>query len=401
MIISPGLWGIEIALSASEERVLSMTKVKIGFVGAGWMGSVQMQRVCERNDAEIVALFEKNTARGKEVLSKLGLSTDLLVDDYKRIISNPDIDAVWLVSPNSFHGPQAIAAMEAGKHVFCEKPAATNFDDFCKEIELAKANPNLITFVDYILNFDSMEQHLGQMVADGTFGQITQIQVNYRHPINIAGDKVWKLKQSIMGDAIGMGINHSISVMVNLMSSQAKPVAVYATSMPAKVRGFEADPVWNILVKFDNGATGFCFGNIDNSNGYDAYHNLFGTEGGFVFESQVDRPQKVRYWSQKITNSKWVYPLDAQRCKAEGLDRLTWPADTTTPDSGDVIEHQTGKCVGHFIECVKNGQQSPLSFVNSAIIAEIGWDAQMSAATGKEIPLPLNLSEARAFFLKK
>ena len=374
-----------------------MARVKIGFAGAGWMGSVQMQRICERDDAEIAALFEKNAERGKEVLTNLGLSPDLLVDDYEKIISNPDIDAVWLVSPNSFHGPQAIAAMEAGKHVFCEKPATTTFADFCKEIELAKVNPHLVTFVDYILYFDSMEERLRRMVADGTFGQITQIQVNYRHPINIAGDKVWKLKKDIMGDAIGMGINHSISVMLNLMSPQTKPTGVYATSMPAKVRAFEADPVWNILIRFDNGATGFCFGNIDNSNGYDAYHNLFGTEGGFVFESQIDRLQKVRYWSQKITNGKWVYPLDAGRCRVEGVKRLSWPADTATPDSGNVIEHQTGKCVGHFIECVKNSRQSPLSFVNSAVIAEVGWAAQISATSRKEVAIPLNWDWARTF----
>ncbi len=375
-----------------------MNKVKVGFVGAGWMGACQLQRLTERDDVEILALFETNADRGREVLTGLGLPADLLVDNYEAIVANPDIDAVWLVSPNSFHGPQSIAALTVGKHVFCEKPAATTFADYAAQIDLERANPQLITFVDYILYFDTMAQRLGKMVAAEQFGQITQIQVNYRHPVNIAGDKVWKLSRAIMGDAIGMGINHAISVMVNVMASQGKPVGVYATSSPAKVRSFEADPVWNILVKFDSGATGFCFGNIDNGNTYDAYHNLYGTEGGFVFDSQLDREHKVRYWSNETTDGKWVFPLDAARCKAGGAESLAWPADTTTPDSGDVIEHQTGACVGHFIECVKAGKQSPLSFVNSAAIAEIGWAAQISAATGKEVALPLDRSIATEFF---
>ncbi len=375
-----------------------MKKIRIGFIGAGWMGSVQMKRITERDDAEIVALYEANVERGKEVLRNLGLAEEILVESYEAIMNNPDIDAVWVVSPNAYHAPQALAAMKAGKHVFCEKPAATTFQDYCAEIEAERANPNLITYVDYILNFDTMEDRLKKMVADGEFGTITQIQVNYRHPVNIAGDKVWKLKKEIMGDAIGMGINHSISVMVNIMSSQAKPVAVYATSTPAKVRGFEADPVWNIVVRFDNGATGFCAGNIDNGNGYDAYHNLFGTDGGFIFDSQLERTHKVRYWSSESTEGKWTYPLYSERCKAEGQESLIWPADTTTPDSGNVVEHQTGACVGHFIECVKTGRKSPLSFVNSSMIAEIGWAAQMSAATGREVALPLDWDEARKFF---
>ena len=377
-----------------------MSKIKVGFVGAGWMGSVQMQRITERDDTEIVALFEKNAKRGKEVLKMLGLSEDILVDDYDKIVNNPDIDAVWLVSPNSFHGPQSIAAMEAGKHVFCEKPCSTDFDDYCKQIELERNTPNLKTFVDYLMNFDSMENNLRQMVTDGHFGKITQIQINYRHPVNIIGDKIWKLDKSIMGDAIGMGIVHSISAMINLMSPQTKPIAVYATNLKSQVRGFQAEPIYNILLKFDNGATGFCFGNIDSGNGYDAYHNLFGTEGGFVFESQTDRTHKVRYWSEKSTDGKWVWPLNPEKCKEEGVENLIWSEDTTTPDSGDVIEHQTGECVGHFIECIKNDKKSFLSFVNSSMVAEIGWAAQMSAATGTEISLPLNKKEAKAFFAK-
>jgi predicted dehydrogenase len=375
-----------------------MDKLKIAFAGAGWMGSVQMQRICERKDAEIVALFEKNTDRGKEVLKTLGLSENILVNDYQKIIDNPDIDAVWVVSPNCFHGPQSIAAMQAGKHVFCEKPAATKFSDFCRQIELEKANPDLKTFVDYILLFDSMEDRLGKMVAEGQFGNVTQIQVNYRHPINITGDKAWKLKKDIMGDAIGMGINHSISVMLHIISSQASPVSVYATSQNPGVRGFEADPLYNIMIKFDNGATGFCFGNIDSGNGYDAYHNVFGTEGCFVFDSLTDRTHKIKYWSKKTTEGKWVFPLDYDKCKQQGLEEYAWAEDTTTPESGDVVEHQTGECIGHFIDCIKNNEKSFLSFVNSQLITEIGWAAQMSAGLDKVIRLPLNWEQAKEYF---
>jgi myo-inositol 2-dehydrogenase / D-chiro-inositol 1-dehydrogenase len=375
-----------------------MSKIGIGFVGAGWMGSVQLKRLTERNDVEIRALFEVNKERGAEVLKGVGLSPSLLVSDYDAIVKNPAIDAVWLVSPNSFHGPQSIAAMKAGKHVFCEKPCATTFRDFCKQIEIERVNPQLITFVDYLMNFDTMEHQLCTMVASGQFGQITQIQVNYRHPVNIAGDKVWKLSKEAMGDAIGMGIIHSISVMVNVMFSQTRPVGIYATSMPARVRGFEADPIWNIMIHFDNGATGFCFGNIDNGNGYDAFHSLYGTEGAFAFDSQQDRLNKVRYWSQKSTQGKWIFPLNPQQCKVQGLEQCVWPDDTTTPDSGNVVEHQTGAAVGHFIECVKNKTKSPLSFANSAIIAEIGWAAQMSAAKKEKISLPLDWNNARTFF---
>jgi predicted dehydrogenase len=370
--------------------VSGMEPIGIGFVGAGWMGAAQLKLLSRRRDVQIRALVEPNAERGAAMLNELQLKSVTLTADFDQLLADPSIQAIWLVSPNSFHGPQSLAAMKAGKHVFCEKPCATSFADFRAQVELQQRNQQLISYVDYILYFDTLEQRLRRMVAEGSFGAISQIQVNYRHPVNIAGDKAWKLRKQIMGDAIGMGINHALSVMLLAMQSQGKPIEVYATSQQAKLRGFEADPVWNILVRFDSGATGFCFGNIDNGNGYDAYHNLYGTHGAFVFDSGLDRPQKVRYWSAQKTSGRWVYPLDAARCSREGLQGIAWPADSTTPDSGDVLNHQIGSAVEHFLQCVRTRTPSPLSFTNSAIVAETGWAARLSASTGKPVALPLS-----------
>ncbi|MCB1093101.1 MAG: hypothetical protein KDL87_16300, partial [Verrucomicrobiae bacterium] len=221
----------------------------------------------------------------------------------------------------------------------------------------------------------------------------------YRHPINIAGDKVWKLAAGRMGDAIGMGIIHSLSVMVNIMAAQgAKPARVYASSSDIHARPFEIPALWNLHIEFDNGATGLCFGNVDQANGYDAYHNIHGTEGGLIFDSYLDRPQKIRYWSKTATGGKWVYPLDPDRCQRDGLTEYLWPEDTTTPDSGDVVHHQTHKCTDHFMDCIHSGKQSFLSFVNSAPVAELGWAAQMSAAWKRPVDLPLDYAAAAEFF---
>lgn len=202
-----------------------------------------------------------------------------------------------------------------------------------------------------------------------------------------------------MGDAIGMGIIHSLSVMLNIMAEQgATPVRVYATSSKIHTRPFEIPAVWNLHIEFSNGAAGLCFGNVDHANGYDAYHNIHGTEGGLVFDSQLDRPQKVRFWSKNATEGKWVYPLDPARCETEGRSENQWPSDTTTPDSGDVMEHQTGKCVAHFLDCIRSGEQSFLSFANSAPVADLGWAAQISTAEGMPVDLPLDVERAREFF---
>jgi predicted dehydrogenase len=370
--------------------------VQIGVSGAGWMGGVLLARFAERPDVRVAGVFNPDAARGRAALAAVGLPADRWVADYDALLRLPGLDAVCLASPNACHGPQALAALAAGKHVFCEKPCATRFADFRRQVEWARAHPGQQTLVDYILYFDTFEERLRRMIAAGEFGTVTQIQVNYRHPVNITGRKAWKLDAATMGDAIGMGVIHALSVMVFAMASQSKPVRVYATADARSVRGFTAPPLWNIHITFADGATGFCFGNIDHGLGYDAYHHVHGTSGALVFDSLADRPQKVRYWSAATTNGKWVSPLDPTRTPPA----LAWPLETTTPDSGDVVQHQTGAVVEHFIQCIRSGQESPLSFAQAAPIAELGWAAQLSAARGRPVDLPLDWDEAEAFFEK-
>ncbi len=376
-----------------------MEKLGIGLVGAGWMGATLLKRIVERNDTKVVSVYQRNQERAEDVLRSLDLSPELFTPDFEQFLATEGLDAVLICSTNEAHGSQSIAAMEAGKHVFCEKPCATSFDDFVRQLELEKANTSLITMVDYLMNFDTLETEIQDMAKRGDFGQITQIQINYRHPINISGDKVWKLAGDRMGDAIGMGIIHSLSAMLNIMAAQgAQPIRVYASNSSVHKRDFEIPAVWNLHIEFDNGATGLCFGNVDQANGYDAYHNIHGTEGGLIFDSYLDREQKIRYWSNRVTDGSWVYPLDAERCRRDGLGAHIWPAETTTPDSGDVMNHQTHKCIAHFIESIHSEIPSFLSFVNSAPVAEVGWAAQMSAELKMPITLPLDHAKASEFF---
>ncbi len=381
---------------------MNKKKIGIGFVGAGWMGSALLRKLVQREDVKIWSLHQRSKKKALKILQELGLEKNCYEPRFTSLLENPKIEAIFICSSNEAHGPQAIAAQKAGKHVFCEKPCATSFTDFCQQIELENSNPNQVTYVDYLMNFDSLEKQIQGMVQRGDFGTITQIQVNYRHPVNISEDKVWKLSATQIGDAIGMGIIHSFSVMLNIMLAQgAKPVSVYASNSSIHTRPFEIPALWNLHIAFSNGGTGFCFGNIDQANGYDAYHNIHGTSGGLIFDSYLNFQQKIRFWSLQSTKGKWVYPLDPDRCMLDGMEEHVWPAETTTPDSGDVMSHQTGACLEHFLNCITSGKQSFLSFANSAVVAELGWAAQISAARNLPVTLPLDWQDASYFFSKE
>jgi predicted dehydrogenase len=375
-----------------------MNRIGVSVVGCGWMGAALLRRFVADGRADVVAVCEPDRQRAVDVLTELGLPAGRHATDFQTMLDNPAVEAVCLVSPNVHHGAQSIAALEAGKHVFCEKPAATRYFEFRREVELDRARRRQVTMVDYILSFHDLERQLGRMIADGTFGELTHLQINYRHPINSRGDKAWKLQRAVVGDAIGMGIVHALHQIVQLMSSQARPVAVLATSRDARLSPFEIPPAWNILIRFDNGATGVCLGDIDAPTGYDFSHGVHGTAGSFLFDSTVARAEQVRYWSAEQTGGRWVRPLDGARCRAEQAEHLAWPESATTPSSGDIACHRVADAVGHFLDCIEAGRKSPLGFADSAVAAEIGWAAMMSASLRREIELPLKPEESEPFF---
>ncbi|HZY63550.1 MAG TPA: Gfo/Idh/MocA family oxidoreductase, partial [Edaphobacter sp.] len=363
--------------------------------GPGWIGEVQLRKLLKRSDVWIAAVHSSNQERTSALLHDLELDESLYQPSYQRMLEQPEIKSIWLASPNALHGPQAIAALRAGKHLFCEKPVAITYRDQLTLYELSRQNPHLISFVDYVLYFNPMEQKLMEMVRTGLLGELTQVQVNYRHPINISDRRAWKLHKDVMGDAISMGINHAVSVITWIFAANGQhPIAVYATSEKARIRPFEPDAIWNITIHFSGGGTAFCFGNIDFNNGYDAYHNVTGTKGAFVFDAVQPLSNKVRYSSQDLARGQWIWPLDTEQCAARGLSAFAWPPTLTLPDSGNVLDHGLDDAIDCYIESVKTSTSSPLSIIHSAAITEISWAAQLSAATGKRISLPLDTESA-------
>jgi len=366
-------------------------RIRIGFVGPGWIGRVQLDKLLRRPDVLIAAVHGRDFEQTASLLQELGLPAECNCRSYSELLER-EIDTVWLASPNQHHGPQAIAALKAEKHLFCEKPTAISYRDDLELQRLSSEKPHLISFVDFVLYFNPMEQKLLEMVRAGLFGDLTQVQVNYRHPINTSGGRAWKLTKAAMGDAISMGISHALSLITWIYSANGQyPTSVFAISDRARVRDFEPHPIWNILIQFSRGGTAFCFGNIDFNHGYDLYHNVTGTAGSFIFDSAQPQQQKVRFTSQRVEDGKTIWPLST-----DTHPNYAWDQKLTLPDSGDVLTHGLDDAIECFLASVKAKQASPLSLQNSFTISEIGWAAQLSASSGKQVSLPLDSSHMLA-----
>ncbi len=102
-----------------------MQKVRIGMIGVGQISKSHLRNYAEIEDAEIVAACDINEPELKRVCDQHGIQ--LQYTDYNEMLKRDDLDAVDVCLHNRLHAPATIAALKAGKHVYCEKPIAASY----------------------------------------------------------------------------------------------------------------------------------------------------------------------------------------------------------------------------------------------------------------------------------
>ncbi len=153
-----------------------MERIRTAVIGTGFMGRVHLEalRRIEHVDVVEVAATSSDKARaaaeGYNVLNSTG--------DWQDVMRDPSIDAVHVCTPNDSHFPIAKAALEAGKHVLCEKPLAMSSAQARELTELAAAK-KLRNALCHNLRFYPMVQQMRAMREAGAFGEILVVQGTY------------------------------------------------------------------------------------------------------------------------------------------------------------------------------------------------------------------------------
>jgi myo-inositol 2-dehydrogenase / D-chiro-inositol 1-dehydrogenase len=144
--------------------------VRVGIVGVGRMGRRHAENLATRvPGAQLVAAC---SPIGEELeWARDALGVPGLYKDYHELLKQPNVDAVFLVTPNSLHPAQIIDALKAGKHVFCEKPLSLVLDEcLAVEAEAAK-HPELKVMIGFVRRFDASYQDAHRSIAAGAIGR--------------------------------------------------------------------------------------------------------------------------------------------------------------------------------------------------------------------------------------
>lgn len=153
-----------------------MRQIRTAIFGTGFIGRVHLDAIRRLEGVEVAALADTNV----EVARRLGAGFALseVVADYHEILDDPSIDAVHICTPNAQHFSMAKEALEAGKHVACEKPLATSVEDAQTLVALA-AQKGVRNCVCHNLRYYPMVQQLRRMREAGELGEILSVQGAY------------------------------------------------------------------------------------------------------------------------------------------------------------------------------------------------------------------------------
>lgn len=199
-------------------------KLKIGIIGAGGIakaahlpGYASIPELCE-----IAVICDLRQEAADALAKEFGIPK--VVTDYREIIADPEIDAISVTTPNAFHLQPTIEAVQAGKHVLCEKPLGMNADE-CKKMCRAAKEAGKILQVGLQLRFGGVARFMRSYVDAGHMGSIyyARAQAMRRRGVPAWGVFIDKEKQG-GGPLIDIGV-HILDLTLFLMGYPKPAVA--------------------------------------------------------------------------------------------------------------------------------------------------------------------------------
>jgi predicted dehydrogenase len=414
-----GLAGLRpnLALALSADPVLgtesmlgvpyeARDRVRVGLVGCGRRGhsllndllgieKVEVRAVCDvvpDHAASAQALCEKRKATRPEAYANGERH-------YEALMARDDLDLVYLPSPWRWHVPMAVAAMEAGKHVAVEVPAALSLEDCWKLVEVSERTRRHCTMLENC-NYGYEEMLVNRMVKAGLFGELLHAECAYDHDLREivfenASEGLWRRAEHIgrngnlypthgLGPVawyLGIHKGDRFDHMVSMSSPEAGLRAYRKARVPA------GDPRWQetydcgdvntSLVKTAQGRTIVLQHNVSNPRPYDRINLLAGTRGifrGYPQRIFFDGPEKEHKWGNlKRWKSRYEDPLWTKLKKAAsksghgGMDyvmswRLVDCMRRGLPPDMDVYDAAAWSAPGPLSEASVAASSAPVKF---------------------------------------
>jgi predicted dehydrogenase len=221
--------------------------LRIGILGAARIAPMAVIRpALQLPEAVVVAVAARDPARAGGFAAKHGILR--VHSTYDALIEDPEIDAVYVPLPNSLHCEWTIRALEAGKHVLCEKPMASNAAE-AERMAAAAQRTGRVLVEAFHWRYHPLAERMKAVVDSGELGAIRHIEAHLCIPLLLPGDIRYRL--DLAGGALMDAGCYPVSIVRFLAGAEPEITAAHAQlSSPGVDRAMQAD------LRFPDGRTG-------------------------------------------------------------------------------------------------------------------------------------------------
>ena len=279
--------------------------------GTGFIGAVHVEAL-HRLGIRVKGILGSSPGKSEIAAQQLGLAKAYV--SYEELLSDPEVEVVHITTPNRWHREMVIGALDAGKHVVCEKPLATNSMETAELVERATKSPRLLTAVNYNVRFYPLALQARQLIQQGAIGRVLSVRGAYIQDWLLKEtDWNWRLLPEEGGElrAIGDIGTHWMDLILFLTGLQIDSVfADLSTMIPVRQRPkvvratfegkkansevAEIEPFkittedWgSVLFRFSNGARGsMCVSQVTAGRKNKITFEIAGSEGSLAWDSE-------------------------------------------------------------------------------------------------------------------
>jgi predicted dehydrogenase len=334
-----------------------MSTLRMGLIGCGVMGRSLSESAKGLDSAEMVWVSDLDEEKGEALASDLGCD---FVADYAVAFERKDVDAVMIATPGFLHEEPAVAAAEAGLHVFSEKPLAPTLVSCDRIIEAAKEN-GVALGVGQVCRFHPVHRKVRDLVRSGDFGEPTVMTV---HRLGSGFKGIWRVPWRTSRAQSGgtlMEVNaHEIDFLRFVAGCDA--TSVFAVGGNYVNREIDFPDAALVTISFENGAVG----SLHSSD-----VSLIGGYGGRI-DCEKGSLVFPRFWGD---GAELTYQIGDE-------EPVSIPAKDLAGEMSPVAQE-----IDAFARAVMAGETPPVTGEDGRAVVAIAEGAYDSVVSGKPVTL--------------
>lgn len=343
--------------------------VRVGIIGCGKITQVRhVPEYLANKDAEIAGFFDFNAERAEEFAKKYGGKAYATLEE---MLADPTIDAVSVCVANIAHAKDTIEALNAGKHVLCEKPMATTLEDCEAMVRAARKNGKKL-MIDQNQRLAKAHRKAKELIAQGIIGDVLTFRTTFGH----SGPETWSIdpgratwffdrKKSAMGAMADLGVHKTDLIQFilgqKIVATTARVVTLDKRDASGKLIGVDDNAI--CIYEMNGGAIGTMTASWTYYGAEDNSTTIYGTKG--TMKIYADPEYSIRIMLKD--GNKVDYKID----QIQTNDNQT----------------STG-IIDAFIECIEKDEKPFIDGADVLNAMRAVFASIKSSETGKRIVLP-------------